>query len=311
MIKNITIFIIVFILIKYSNSKGFLFSIIIAIFNTGRYLDDSIGSILNQTIGFKNIQIILVNDGSIDNTEKICLMYKKIYDNNIIYIKIEHGGVSKARNIGLKYAQGKYINFLDSDDKWDHKAFFYVLLFFKLYKKVNIIGCRLQFFEASENYHPLDYKFYRSRVANLTEEYNCIHLMSSSSFFRYSLIKDKKFKEGVFTGEDTRFINKLLLINPLIGFVREAIYHYRKRVDYTSAVQNAYKNEDYYFSIINWVDIYLIKKSKKKYNKILPFIQFYLGYDILFRITYPVYKYLDKNKLYSYYQIIEKILHQI
>lgn len=55
----------------------------------------------------------------------------------------------------------------------------------------------------------------------------------------------------------------------MIGFVREAIYYYRKRVDYTSAVQNAQKNEDYYFSIINWVDIYLIKKSKKKYNIIL------------------------------------------
>lgn len=117
---------------------------------------------------------------------------KKIYENNNIYIKIDHGGVSKARNIGLKYAKGKYINFFDSDDKQDHKAFYYILLFFKLYNKVNIIGCRLKFFEASEKQHHLDYKFYHSRVSNLTEEYNCIHLMSSSSFFRYSTIKNKK-----------------------------------------------------------------------------------------------------------------------
>ena len=59
-----------------------------AIYNTGRYLDDSIGSLLNQTIGFDNIQIILVNDGSIDNTEQICLNYQKLYSENIIYFSL-------------------------------------------------------------------------------------------------------------------------------------------------------------------------------------------------------------------------------
>ena len=61
------------------------------IYNTGRYLDESIFSVINQTIGFKNIQLILVNDGSIDQTEEISLKYQKIFPNNIIYIKIEHG----------------------------------------------------------------------------------------------------------------------------------------------------------------------------------------------------------------------------
>ena len=82
-----------------------------------RYLDDSIGSIINQTIGFNRIQIILVNDGSIDETEKICLNYRNQYPENIIYIKINHSGVSIGRNIGLKHAKGIYINFLDADDK--------------------------------------------------------------------------------------------------------------------------------------------------------------------------------------------------
>lgn len=62
--------------IQYTN--GYLFSVIIPIYNTERYLDDSINSIINQSIGFNNIQLILVNDGSVDNSEKICLKYKKI-----------------------------------------------------------------------------------------------------------------------------------------------------------------------------------------------------------------------------------------
>ena len=289
----------------------FIFSVIISIYNTGRYLEDSIGSVLNQTVDYKNIQIILVNDGSIDETDQKCLEYKRKYPKNIEYIKIEHGGVSKARNIGIKYAKGKYINFLDSDDKWDKNAFNFVYLFFKFYKSINIIGCRMIFFEARMNYHPLDYKFYKSRIVNLKEEYNSILLSSSSSFFRYESIKDKYFKEGIFNGEDTRFINNLLLIKPIFGLLKEAIYYYRKRSDSTSAVQNSIQNEQYYFSVLNSVDKYLMDKSKRLYKRILPFIQYYLGYNILFRISFPTYKYLGKSKLSKYYQQIEEILNQI
>ena len=311
MIKDIKVFFLFSLLLKLSLTENFIFSVIISIYNTGRYLDDSICSVLNQTVNIKYIQIILVNDGSTDESEEKCLKYKEKYSKNIVYIKVEHGGVSKGRNIGIKYSKGKYINFLDSDDKWDKNAFNHVLLFFKFHRKINIIGCRMKFFEALESYHPLDYKFYKTRIVNLTEEYNCIHLSSSSSFFHYSLIKDNKFKEGVFNSEDTRLINNYLLENPLLGIIREAIYFYRRRADSTSTVQNSIKNENYYFSIIHSVDEYLIERSKQLYNRILPFIQFYLAYDILFRITFLTFNYLSKSRLYEYYDHIQNILSQI
>ena len=121
--KKFEVFILVFYFYNISFEKCFLISVIMAIYNTGRYLDDSIGSLLNQTINFNEIQIILVNDGSIDNTEEICLKYQTKYPKNIFYIKIIHSGVSIARNEGMKYANGTYINFLDPDDKWDSLAF--------------------------------------------------------------------------------------------------------------------------------------------------------------------------------------------
>ena len=80
---NNNLLIILFIEIKFIFSNKFIFSVIISIYNTGRYLDDSIGSIINQTIGFNKIQIILVNDGSIDETERICLNYRNKYPENI------------------------------------------------------------------------------------------------------------------------------------------------------------------------------------------------------------------------------------
>ena len=93
-------------------------------------MNDSIGSLFNQTIGFQNIQVILVNDGSTDNSEEICLKFENLYRENIFYLKITHSGVSKARNEGLKYANGSYINFLDSDDMWDSNAFYYIIYIF-------------------------------------------------------------------------------------------------------------------------------------------------------------------------------------
>ena len=301
--KSLNILVLIVILSPF---KCYIFSVIIAVYNTGRYLDDSIGSLLNQTINYTNIQIILVNDGSTDNSEEICLKYQKEYSKNIIYVKIKHSGVSKARNTGLEYAKGEFINFLDADDKWDSQALMHVSMFLKENKNVDIVAGRLLFFEAINAYHPLDYKFDKTRVVNLTKEYNCIHLSGSSSFFRNSLIKGKRFPEDVFTGEDTIFINNILLLNPLMGLIREAIYYYRRRSDSTSAVQNQVHKVDFYFSQLKFVGQYLLDKSKE-----LPFIQFYIGYNALFRIISPAFQYLNKTDFIEYCNMIEDQLNQI
>ena len=307
---NLSIFILI-VLINFKSNTCYLFSVVMAIYNTGRYLDESINSLLNQTIGYEKIQIILVNDGSTDNSEEICMKYKKLYKNNIIYIKIEHRGVSMARNIGMDYATGKFINFLDPDDLWDSQAFQHINIFFKLNNNINFATGRLKFFEATTEYHPLDYKFYKTRIVNLTKEYNCIHSSSSTSFFRFSYIFGKKFEEGVPSGEDTRFVNSILLLNPIMGIVRESIYYCRKRYDFSSRTQNQKWDINFYFSTIFDVSKYLIDSSIALYNKILPFIQFYIGYDLLFRIQSISYKYLNSVDYKRYCTLIDDLLQKI
>ena len=295
----------------FNSSNYYLFSIIISIFNTGRYLDDSISSIIQQTIGFNKIQLILINDGSSDNSESICLKYKNLYEKNIIYIKIPHSGVSNSRNIGLKYAKGKYINFLDSDDKWDLQALYYINLIFKLNINVDLLGCRIKCFESSDNYHFLDYKFQSTKIVNLTQEYNYIHLSVASSFFRRSILKGKKFIEGIFLGEDVRFITNILLFKPIVGFVREALYYYRKRADSTSAIQNTENNYKFYFYTIENVHQFIINESIKVYGKIIPFIQFYIAYELLFRIQSKAYLYLELIDYNNYCRTIINLIKQI
>lgn len=89
-----------------------LFSIIIPIYNVEKYLRRCIESVVLQN--YSDFEVLLINDGSPDNSEKICEEY--FYDDRIKYIKKDNGGLSSARNMGLDYAQGKYILFLDSDD---------------------------------------------------------------------------------------------------------------------------------------------------------------------------------------------------
>lgn len=90
-----------------------LISVIVPVYNVEKYLNKCIDSIINQT--YKNLEIILVDDGSTDNSGKICDEYAK-KDNRIIVIHKENGGLSNARNAGIKNSQGLYTSFVDSDD---------------------------------------------------------------------------------------------------------------------------------------------------------------------------------------------------
>lgn len=122
-------------------SFNYDFSVIMPIYNVELYLTEAIESIINQTIGFENIQLILVNDDSPDKSEIICKEYAQKYPNNIVYAKKQNGGVSSARNYGLKYAEGRYIQFLDPDDLVSEGTFENVLNFFDEHKnEIDIVA---------------------------------------------------------------------------------------------------------------------------------------------------------------------------
>jgi len=90
-----------------------LISVIVPIFNVEQYLEKCINSLINQT--YKNIEIILVDDGSTDKSSKICDKYAS-QDNRIKVIHKQNGGISSARNTGMNIAKGKYYSFVDADD---------------------------------------------------------------------------------------------------------------------------------------------------------------------------------------------------
>ena len=97
-----------------------LISVIVPVYNVEDYLDRCIESIINQT--YKNLEIILVDDGSTDSSGKKCDEYA-LRDGRIKVFHKENGGVSSARNMGLDIATGDYIGFVDSDDLLEHNMY--------------------------------------------------------------------------------------------------------------------------------------------------------------------------------------------
>ena len=101
-------------------------SVIVPIYNTEKYLAKCLDSLINQT--FQSLEIILIDDGSIDNSGKICDEYA-LNDDRIKVIHKENGGVSSARNAGLDLATGSYIAFVDPDDYIDPDMYATCLLY--------------------------------------------------------------------------------------------------------------------------------------------------------------------------------------
>ncbi|WP_313114934.1 glycosyltransferase family 2 protein [Aequorivita sediminis] len=105
-------------------SKQFLVSIIVPVYNTETYLRDCLNSIINQS--YSNIEIILINDGSTDASGKICDEYA-VRDDRVVVFHQQNSGPSVARNLGLDKAKGKYFAFIDSDDLY-HYQFIEILM---------------------------------------------------------------------------------------------------------------------------------------------------------------------------------------
>lgn len=105
-------------------------SVIVPCYNQARYLDECLQSVFNQT--FENWECIIINDGSLDNTDEIANSWAK-KDKRFIYLTKENGGVSSARNLGLNNANGQWIQFLDGDDKIANTKFEDSAIYFEHY----------------------------------------------------------------------------------------------------------------------------------------------------------------------------------
>lgn len=263
-----------------------------SIFQVEQYLEEAIDSVLNQSIGFQeNIQLILINDGSTDRCEKICIKYLKQHPLNVVYKFKQNGGLASAKNKGLSYRQGKYVSFFDPDDTLGFKTLELVYDFFEKHRNcIDFVTIPIYFFEARQGLHE-KYKYLgkRSRLIDLSKEPHNFVLSTAASFYKTECFKTSIFDERMSIGEDAKFSIALYEKNSVFGFVfsPDAHYNYRQRACGGGLIDNSSKSTNQAILLADML-IEATKDSKEDMPLYLKEIIIYIirsRYKLLFELS--------------------------
>ena len=239
-------------------------SIIVPVYNVEKYIDKCLSSLVNQTLN--DIEIIIVNDGSIDNSEHIILKYKEKYPSKIVYLKKENGGLSDARNFGMPYAKGDYIAFLDSDD--------YVELdtYEKLYNRAiqtdaDMVECDFYWEYSDKKIHDTS-----ANYKDESDMYANARVVAWNKLYKKDLIINSgiKFPKGL-RYEDLEFFYKILPQLKKIELINEPLIHYVQRDDSITYVQNE-KTADIFAILDNIINYYKWINLYNQYNQELEYM---------------------------------------
>lgn len=294
--------------------KQYKISVVTAVYNVEQYLEKMIESIIRQSIGFENIQLILIDDGSQDLSGSICDSYAAKYPENIIVVHKENGGVSSARNEGLNYISGAYINFTDADDFLETDALEKMYRYLKKYAaQIDLVAIPLQYYGNSK-IHPLDYKFRKTKIVNLEKQYDYVQLSISSVLVKSDCMKMRRFDTKLLYAEDAQLIIDILLDKMAYGIVCETKYWYRKRESEDSAIDRGRKNPCYYVPYMEHFILKSLKNATAKKGKIPYFVQYTCMYDLQWRfMEYPLVEQgiLEQQAEERYKALINKALQYI
>lgn len=292
-------------------SYDFKFSVLMPIYNVEEYLNDAIDSLINQTIGFEDsIELVIVDDGSPDNSKDIALKYQEKYPNNIKIFSKSNGGQASAFNFGLNHLHGKYISFMDSDDYVSLNTFQEVYEFFEEHnEEIDLVSIPIMFFERRTGPHILNYKFKSTRVIDLVDEPENSHLSLASSFIRKEALEGIEFDTTLPLGYDALVVNKILLNKKKIGVIESSSYFYRKRYNMSSMVDNSRKTEKFYNHFLKNFYINLIDYSKEKEGNVPEFIQYVIAYNLQWlHSTADFPDYFTKDKIDDFWDTFYEIL---
>ena len=262
-------------------------SIIVPVYNVEKYIDKCLSSLVNQTL--KDIEIIVVNDGTKDNSQKIVDKYVKKYPKMVkSYIK-ENGGQGSARNYGLEKAIGEYIGYVDSDDYVDKQ------MFEKLYNKayennLDVVACcniRVSDVTNEENLEPLF-----NKMDDIKTNFFFGNIGVCNKIYKNEIIKDLKFKTQVWY-EDVAYTCKAIMKAKNFGIINEGLYYYLTRQGSTMNNNNIVKNLDI---LSAFDDILYYINLHKEYTKYYDEIEYLAIYHILITATVRVINIKTEDK---------------
>lgn len=233
-----------------SNNHEPLISVIIAVYNPGKYLRACLDSIVNQT--YKNLEIILIDDGSTDDSLAVCKEYAE-KDNRIIVHHKENSGVSATRNQGIRLAHGDYFSFIDSDDFLELDTYEYLM---NLMREIKVDIITYEHFVTKKS-NEITHKANKN-IYGIYKKKDAMNILLHHFPFAWNKLFSKKsidgvwFNETICRGEDGLFSKQAIDNSETVYFDNRALYHYVQSEE--SAVRGKFRESQ--LTAINLIPIY-------------------------------------------------------
>lgn len=239
-------------------------SIIVPFYNVEKYIEKCLTSLVNQTL--EEIEIILVNDGSKDESIKVAKDFEQKYPAKIRYYEKPNGGLGDARNFGIKFAKGEYIAFLDSDD-YVEPTMYEEMYEMAIKEKSDMVECDFwwEYPNKKKDDRGVEYKnqndmLLKARVVAWNK------LIKKDIYEKHP---EARFAVGL-RYEDVEGFYKILPYINKVSFIRKPFIHYVQRNNSISNTQNK-KNEEMFIVLDNVLNYYKEKNIYEKFEKELEY----------------------------------------
>lgn len=276
-------------------------SVIVPVYNVEQYLPRCLDSLINQTL--KELEIVIVNDGSPDGSQQIIDSYQKQYPTKIKALKKENGGLSDARNFGLDNANGEFIAFVDSDD-WVDLDMMQQMYDLAILHQAQMVICSLEkvdehgkAFRSLPQSPQLPEKIELDKDFGLFGEMSCF---ACNKLFHNSLFKENRFQKGIHF-EDIELIPKLLLKCQVVAKTNQAFYKYFERQDSITRTHNK-KGLDMFLAIDSVTKAFHTSQYKHQIQELKRFQIIQGFYSYLAYVAYVKDKELKTQMLQVLYQ---------
>jgi glycosyltransferase involved in cell wall biosynthesis len=278
-----------------ASGRQIRFTIVSAVYNVARYLDDFIASIEGQTYPRELIQVVAVDDGSTDESLARLQRWQRESDLDIVVLTKENGGQGSARNLGITLATGDWVTFTDPDDSLAPRYFSAVATFLAANPETDMVATRLMVHDERTgritNTHPLTSGFRDGNIARRLSRHGDYFAGSApSAMFRREHLErlDLRFDDRVRPNfEDGHFCVRYLLSfdDPVLGFVKGANYRYRRRNDGSSTLQNSMKDVRRFTDVLTYGYLDVIRIANERFGSVPGWLQHYLTYELSWYVT--------------------------
>ena len=313
---------------RRGHARRFRYSVVAPVYNEEKYLDEFFASIVSQSLDFKtNIELIAVDDGSTDRSGKIARRWARKYPHNIRYVHKPNGGLSSARNLGLTFATGDWITFIDGDDYVDRDYFHHVHGAVEKYSSLlAMISCNYIIYEerthTRRDTHPLRYRFASGERIVATDDLGRnIQVTVNSAFMRRDIISERglQFDSRIKPGfEDAHFVGRYLMSAPgtSIAFLPAAEYFHRRRADQSSLTDTALSRPEQYCDELKFGYLGLLTDALSRHGSVPDFVQNIVMFCLSFAFTHALERpeqlsFLNDSQLQEYRDLLAETFSHI